>query len=499
MLIAAAAQTWSVPGSECTAAAGRVHAPRVESLARPTASSRRRPRRCTPPDLNDRHAEGSEGLHDHRQADAAAWTTGDRHRQADLRHRLHAARHAVRRVREVPGVRRQGREREPRRDQGACPACATRSWSRAAPDLTRPAAAASRSSPTAGGRPRRARKKLEVKWNEGPTARAEQRRLRAARRGAVEADARLHRCATTAMSTALAGAAKVVEARLLVSVHLARAARAAELRGAHGTDGKLEIWAPSQTPQRGRAAWCAQLLGLREDDITMHMLSARRRLRPAPDQRLHGRGRARSRRRSGAPVKLLWTREDDMRHDFYRPGRLPLPQGRRRRARQARRVARTTSSATAIPRRARRTLRAVGEHPDDRVSRRGSCRTSTFQAIADPLGVPTGALRAPRSNAVRVGVSSRSSTSSRTRPARIRCSSASTCSAAPRMPSRAGGDGFNAARMRGVLEVVARAIRLGASASCRRGTRAWASRSTTATAATSPKSRRSRVDARQGA
>ena len=43
----------------------------------------------------------------------------DRHRPAALRHRRHRARHALCRVPEMPGVRRQGGERQRRRGQGA--------------------------------------------------------------------------------------------------------------------------------------------------------------------------------------------------------------------------------------------------------------------------------------------------------------------------------------------------------------------------------------------
>ena len=61
-------------------------------LAAKAADADRRPTPTT------RQAEGSEGLQDHRQADARRRQPDDRHRQAALRHRRHAAGHAVRGV-----------------------------------------------------------------------------------------------------------------------------------------------------------------------------------------------------------------------------------------------------------------------------------------------------------------------------------------------------------------------------------------------------------------
>jgi isoquinoline 1-oxidoreductase beta subunit len=83
-------------------------------------------------------------------------------------------------------------------------------------------------------------------------------------------------------------------------------------------DGKVEVWAPTQTPDRALTV-LASLLGIRESRVTVHQMRAgggfgRRLINdPVCEAALIS-------KRVGAPVKLQWTREDDMQHDFYRVG-----------------------------------------------------------------------------------------------------------------------------------------------------------------------------------
>ena len=101
-------------------------------------------------------------------------------------------------------------------------------------------------------------------------------------------------------------------------------------------------------------------------------------------------------------MKLLWTREDDMRHDFYRPGGFHYLKGGLDASGAGHRVARALRQlrADAAAGRQPECVRAVGEHSRPLNSRAASCRNFAIEASLMPLGVPTGALRAPRSNAV---------------------------------------------------------------------------------------------------
>lgn len=81
--------------------------------------------------------------------------------------------------------------------------------------------------------------------------------------------------------------------------------------------GKMEIWAPSQNPKSGRAL-VSRVLDIPQDRIHVNLTRIGggfgRKLRS--DFMVEAAWIARAVKR---PVQLQWTREDDMRHDFYRP------------------------------------------------------------------------------------------------------------------------------------------------------------------------------------
>jgi len=81
-------------------------------------------------------------------------------------------------------------------------------------------------------------------------------------------------------------------------------------------DDQLDVWAPTQTPQRAiRDA--AAAIGLAEDRVTVNQL----RMGGGFGRRLlndYVAEAAAITKQAGVPVKLQWTREDDMRHDYYR-------------------------------------------------------------------------------------------------------------------------------------------------------------------------------------
>ncbi len=296
-----------------------------------------------------------------------------------------------------------------------------------------------------------ARKKLVVTWNEGATASQSSAGF-AAR--AVELSKQKPAFIVGRdgdPEAALASAAKTVEGAYSYPF-ISHAPLEPQNCTARWHGGRLELWSPSQTPQRGRDM-LKQLFNLRDEDITQHMLQAgggfgRRLSNDYAVEVAHI-----SKQIGGAPVKLLWTREDDMRHDFYRPGGFHFLKGG---VDAAGKVTAwhghfVSYGPMAPPANAPNTFSQSANIPATEFPS-GFVPNFAIEATLIPLGVPTGALRAPRSNAVAWVYQSfidELATAAGKDPLQFRLDLLATPRAKP------AADGFSAERMSGVLKAVA--------------------------------------------
>jgi isoquinoline 1-oxidoreductase/isoquinoline 1-oxidoreductase beta subunit len=157
--------------------------------------------------------------------------------------------------------------------------------------------------------------KVVVDWPKGPLAGVSSETIRAAWVEAAKGDGRAVRDDGDA-EAALAAAATRITAEYEVP-YLAHATMEPQNSTAHWADGRMTVWSPNQGPDVTQAL-VADALQLPRDAVTVHttLMGGGFGRRGIPDFAAEA---AQVARRVPHPVKLTWSREDDMRHDFYRP------------------------------------------------------------------------------------------------------------------------------------------------------------------------------------
>jgi isoquinoline 1-oxidoreductase subunit beta len=235
------------------------------------------------------------------------------------------------------------------------------------------------------------RQALTIQWAEHPTGSQSSEGYAGQARSLVAAKGGKALRSDGDVDAALQASAKTVEADYFYPF-LSHATLEPQNCTAHFHDGKMEIWAPTQLPEPGRQL-VAKTLGIAPDNVIVHMTRCGggfgRRL--MNDYMVEAAWIARE---AGAPVKLVWTREDDMRHDFYRPAGFHHFRG----------GIDASGNVTAWADHfvtfgeGEATARSAGMAPTEFPAQ--FLDNYKLDVSMMPLGVPTGPLRAPGSNAI---------------------------------------------------------------------------------------------------
>jgi isoquinoline 1-oxidoreductase beta subunit len=159
--------------------------------------------------------------------------------------------------------------------------------------------------------------KLPIVWSEGEGASVGSSQIAALLKSGLDAKEAALGQKHGDVEAALASAPKIVEA-VYATPFLAHATMEPMNCTAKFADGKVEIWVPSQNGDASLAA-AAEAAGVKLSEVTVNKLHLGGGFGRRGQQDYTRQAVLIAKQVPGRPVKLIWSREEDMTHDFYRP------------------------------------------------------------------------------------------------------------------------------------------------------------------------------------
>jgi isoquinoline 1-oxidoreductase beta subunit len=158
------------------------------------------------------------------------------------------------------------------------------------------------------------RKALKITWDDGPHATYDSQAYRAQMEATARQPGKILRSEGD-FAAAFAGADKKIEAEYYIP-HNAHATMEPPAATCRIVDGKAEVWTSVQSPQAAHDL-VAKYLGLPPENVTVNvtLLGGGFGRKSKPDFAVEA--ALCSKAISGAPVKVVWTREDDIHNDFF--------------------------------------------------------------------------------------------------------------------------------------------------------------------------------------
>jgi isoquinoline 1-oxidoreductase beta subunit len=157
------------------------------------------------------------------------------------------------------------------------------------------------------------RRQLKIEWNDGAHGVFESETFKKELLSTVQKSGKVHRNLGN-VDAEFGKGGKILEATyytpLAAHASMEPPAAVAEFR-----DGKVTVWAPTQDPQGVQEA-VAAAVGVDKKDVTCHvtLLGGGFGRKSKPDYCAEA---AVLSKQLGKPVKVIWTREDDIHHDYY--------------------------------------------------------------------------------------------------------------------------------------------------------------------------------------